>query len=86
MLEYAEKGRLYMTVVIFMRQIVPVKSAGSKRQFERNWQSAKLYVQETAFARPFYASGGVIGGAAHIRRACSRAKTLTLKLGQARFL
>ena len=81
MLEYAEKGRLYMTVVIFMRQIVPVKSAGSKRQFERNWQSAKLYVQETAFARPFYASGGVIGGVAHIQRACSRPKTLTLKLG-----
>ena len=62
MLEYAEKGRLYMTAVIFMRQIVPVKSAGSKRQFERNWQFAKLYVQEAAFARPFYASGCVIGG------------------------
>ena len=79
--ERAEKGHPYMTTVIFMGQIVPVKSAGSKRQFERNWQFAKLYVQEAAFARPFYASGCAIGGAAHIWRACSRAKTLTLKLG-----
>ena len=81
MLEYAEKGYPYMTVVIFMGQIVPVKSAGSKRQFERNWQFAEHYVREAAFARPFYASGGGIGGFAHIRRACSRAKALTLKLG-----
>jgi hypothetical protein len=86
MLEYAEKGRPYMTAVIFMRQIVPVKSARSKRQFERNWQFAQLYVQEAAFARPFYASGCVSGRPAHIRQACLRAKTLTLKLGQARFL
>jgi hypothetical protein len=86
MLEYAEKSHLYMTVVIFMGQIVPVKSAGSKRQFERNWQFAQLYVQEAAFARPFYASGCVSGRHAHIWRACLRAKTLTLKLGQARFL
>ena len=69
MLECAEKGYPYMTVVIFMRQIVPVKSAGGKRQFEGNWQCAKLYVQEPASARPFYASGCVTGGSAHIRQA-----------------
>ena len=74
-----------MTVVTFMGQIVPVKSAGGKRQFEGNWPWAKLYVQESAFARPFYASGCVACGSAHIRQACSQVKTLTLKLGEARF-
>lgn len=64
-----EKRHPYMTAVIFMRQIVPVKSAGGKRQFEGNWPCAKLYVQEPASARPFYASGCVTCRSAYIRQA-----------------
>jgi hypothetical protein len=69
MLECAEKRYLYMTTVIFMGQIVPVKSARGKRQFEGNWPCAKLYVQEPSSARPFYASGCATRGSVHIRRA-----------------
>ena len=69
MLECVEKRYPYMTVVIFMRQIVPVKSAGGKRQFEGNWPCTKLYVQEQSSARPFYASGCATSGFAHIRQA-----------------
>ena len=80
MSECVEKRYLYMTVVIFMRQIVPVKSAGGKRQFEGNWPCAKLYVQEAASARPFYASGCVTRGSAHIRQACIAGQNPNLKV------
>jgi hypothetical protein len=69
MLACVEKRYLYMTAVIFMGQIVPVKSARGKRQFEGNWPCAKPYVKGPSSARPFYASGCATRGSAHIRQA-----------------
>jgi hypothetical protein len=74
-----------MTVVIFTGQIVAVKRLGSKWQLGDNWLVTKSYVGSSSFARPFYASGCVVCGPAHIWQAWLRVTTLTLKLGQAQF-